>query len=158
VLRYSFAGEYRPIPDLTFALNARAQYAWKPVLSFEEFAAGNYTAGRGYDPGALLGDSGVGTQAEVRFGSRVQTSASKPAAEYYLFWDHAEVRHHDSPIINTLRDHLDSIGGGARVNWDRFVLDAALAVPLTRLDPIRDKKPPVRFLISLTTRLWPWKY
>jgi len=158
VLRYSFTGEYRPIPGLTLALNAKLQYAWKSLLSFEEFAAGNYTAGRGYDPGALLGDSGIGTQAEVRFGSRIPTSASKPAAEYYFFWDHAAVRHHDGPIIVTERSHLDSVGGGARVNWDRFVLDAALAVPLTRLDPIRDKKPPIRFLISLTTRLWPWKY
>ena len=157
VLRYTLTGEYRPIPDLTFALNARAQYAWKPVLSFEEFAAGNYTAGRGYDPGALLGDSGLGTQAEVRFGSRVPVSASRAAAEYYLFWDHAEVRHHDSPIIITEREHLNSVGAGARVNWDRFVLDAALAVPLTHVGPL-NRKPDPRVLISLTTRLWPWRY
>ena len=38
-------------PKLTLALGARAQYAWKPLLSFEEFSAGNYTVGRGYDPG-----------------------------------------------------------------------------------------------------------
>ena len=89
VLRYTAYGELRPIPKLTFALGARAQYAWKPLLSFEEFSAGNYTVGRGYDPGALLGDEGFGTQAEIRFGSRIPTSAASPAIEGYAFWDHA---------------------------------------------------------------------
>ena len=65
VIRFTGYGEYRPIPRLTFALGARGQYAWKPLLSFEEFSAGNYTVGRGYDPGALLGDRGFGTQAEI---------------------------------------------------------------------------------------------
>ena len=68
MLRSSAYGEFRPIPRLTFALGARGQYAWKPLLSFEEFSAGNYTVGRGYDPGALLGDRGWGTQAEIRYG------------------------------------------------------------------------------------------
>ena len=157
VLRYTFYSEVRPVPKLTLALNARAQYSGKAVMSFEEFAAGNYTAGRGYDPGALLGDSGVGTQAEIRYGSRIPVSAGKPAVEGYAFWDHVEVRHHDSPIIITEREHLNSIGAGARANWNRFVVDAALAVPLTHVGP-ENHKPPVKFLISLTTRLWPWKY
>lgn len=157
VLRYTFNGEVRPIPKLTLALNARSQYSGRAVMSFEEFAAGNYTAGRGYDPGALLGDSGLGTQAEIRYGSRIPVSAGKPAVEGYAFWDHVEVRHHDSPIIITEREHLNSIGAGARANWNRFVVDAALAVPLTRVGPA-NRKPPVRLLVSLTTRLWPWKY
>lgn len=157
VLRFTGYGELRPMPKLTFALGARAQYAWKPLLSFEDFSAGNYTVGRGYDPGALLGDSGWGTQAEIRYGSRIPASATRPAIEGYGFWDHASVSHHDSPIISTPREHLDSVGAGARVSWDRFMLDAGLAVPLTRVGAF-DRKPPVRFLVSLTTRLWPWKY
>jgi hemolysin activation/secretion protein len=157
VLRLTGYGEVRPIRKLTFALGARAQYAWQPLLSFEYFSAGNYTVGRGYDPGALLGDSGFGTQAELRYGSRIAVSATKPAVEGYAFWDHANVSHHDGPIILTQRKHLDSVGAGARANWNRFALDAALAVPLTQLGPV-NRKPPVRFLMSLTTRLWPWKY
>jgi hemolysin activation/secretion protein len=145
------------MPRFTVAVGARAQHAWLPLLSFETFSAGNYTVGRGYDPGALLGDTGFGTQAELRYGTRVPVSASKPAIEGYGFWDHAEVSHHDSPILITEREHLNSVGAGARVNWDRFALDANLAVPLTHLGP-ENRKPPVRFLITLTTRLWPWKY
>lgn len=157
VLRYTAYGEFRPIPRLTLALNARAQYASKPVLSFEEFAAGNYTAGRGYDPGALLGDSGLGTQAEIRWGSRIPVSASQPAIESYAFWDHVEVRHHDSPIIVTQREHLNSVGVGSRINLDRFIIDAAFAVPLTHVGPL-NRKPDPKFLISVTTRIWPWRF
>lgn len=157
VLRLTAYGEYRPIPKLTFALGARAQYAWKPLLSFEEFSAGNYTVGRGYDPGSLLGDRGFGTQAELRYGSRIPISASKPAVEGYAFWDHALVRNRDRTVIIAGRKHLNSIGAGARVNWNRFVLDAGLAVPLTRIGPLNKRSDP-RLLVSLTTRLWPWRY
>jgi hemolysin activation/secretion protein len=157
ILRLTAYGEVRPIPKLTLSLGARAQYAWKPVLSFEEFSAGNYTVGRGYDPGALLGDKGWGTQAELRYGSRVPQSATKPAVEGYAFWDHARVGHRDGAIIVTSREYLNSVGGGARVNWDRFVLDAAVAFPLTRIGPLNER-PDTRFLVSLTTRLWPWRY
>jgi len=157
VLRLTSYGEVRPIPKITFALGLRAQYSWKPLLSFEDFAAGNYTAGRGYDPGALLGDRGFGTQLELRYGSRIPISASRPAIEGYVFWDHAQVGHYGSAIVVTQRQHLNSIGAGARVNWNRFVLDAGLAVPLTHVGPFNDKPDP-RLLVSLTTRLWPWKY
>jgi hemolysin activation/secretion protein len=157
VVRMTGYGEVRPMPKLAFSLGLRAQYAWQPLLSFEQFSAGNYTVGRGYDPGALLGDKGFGTQAEIRYGSRIQSSADKPAIEGYAFWDHAHVGHWDGAIIITSRQHLNSVGAGARVNWNRFVLDAGLAVPLTHLGPL-NKKPAPRFLVSLTTRLWPWKY
>src|SRR5207247_9516424 len=115
VLRLTSYGEVRPVPKITFALGFRAQYAGKALLSFEDFSAGNYTVGRGYDPGALLGDRGFGTQLELRYGSRVPISADRPAAEGYLFWDRAQVGHRDGSVIVTQREHLNSIGGGARV-------------------------------------------
>jgi hemolysin activation/secretion protein len=157
VLRYTGYGEFRPISKLTMALGARLQYSGKPLLSFEEFSAGNYTVGRGYDPGALLGDKGFGTQAEIRFGTRTPPSAHRAAFEGYAFWDHASVSNHDKLFVIAGSEHLNSVGGGARVNFDRFALDAALAVPLTRVG-IEDRKPDPRILISLTTRLWPWSY
>jgi len=157
VFRYTMYGEARPIPKLTLALGIRAQYAWKPLPSFEEFSAGNYTAGRGYDPGALLGDMGFGSQAEIRYGSKIPASARRPAIEGYAFWDHALVRNRDVLTVVAGSEHLNSVGGGARVNFDRFALDASVAVPLTRVG-IDDKRPDPRFLLSLTTRLWPWSY
>jgi len=157
VFRSTVYGEFRPVPKLTFALGGQAQYAWKPLLSFEEFSAGNYTVGRGYDPGAIIGDRGWGTQAEVRVGSRVPVSIRKPALEGYAFWDHARIHNLDKLSELEGREHLNSIGAGARISFDRFALDAALAIPLTRIG-VDNKRPPTRFLVSLTSRLWPWSY
>jgi hemolysin activation/secretion protein len=157
VVRGLAYGEVRPIPRVTFALGVRAQYAWQPLLSFEQFSAGNYTVGRGYDPGVLLGDEGFGTQAEMRFGSRIPASATRPGIEGYAFWDHAAVHNRNELVVTPGRKHLDSIGAGARIAFDRFALDAALAIPLTRAG-IDNRRPDPRLLISLTTRLWPWSY
>jgi hemolysin activation/secretion protein len=155
VVRALLYGEYRPVPKLTFALGLRSQYSWKPLLSFEQFSVGNYTVGRGYDPGALLDDRGWGSQAEIRFGSLVPKGPGKPAIEAYLFWDHAKVSGLERLFVVDQPDELDSVGGGARINFDRFAIDAGLAVPLSRVGfPAR--KPAPRFLVSLTTRLWPW--
>jgi hemolysin activation/secretion protein len=157
LLRYSANGEYRPAPHLTFALGILGQHAWEPLLSFEQFAAGNYTAGRGYDPGSLLGDSGFGSQAEIRVGTVVPPATGKAALEGYGFWDYAHVHSRGPVALVEGSQHLDSIGGGVRVNFDRFALDGALAVPLTHIGVDR-KRPGARVLVSLTTRLWPWSY
>ena len=155
-VRGTLYGEFRPVQHLTVAVGARAQYAWKPLLSFEEFSVGNYTVGRGYDPGTLLGDRGFGTQAELRFGSRIPSGPKSAAVEGYGFWDHAAVKNLDKVVLAGTR-HVDSVGAGARVNFNRFALDTSLAIPLTRVG-LDNKKPPKRLLISLSSRLWPWSY
>lgn len=142
---------------VTLALGARAQYAWNGLLSFEEFSAGNYTVGRGYDPGSLLGDRGYGTQVELRVGSRIPRNAKSVAIEGYGFWDHAKVSNLDEFVVVDQPSRLHSIGAGARMLFDRFALDTALAVPLSRIG-IERERPDVRLLVSLTTRLWPWSY
>ncbi|HET9810814.1 MAG TPA: ShlB/FhaC/HecB family hemolysin secretion/activation protein [Sphingomicrobium sp.] len=157
VVRTLLYGEFRPDPKFTFALGVRGQYAWKPLLSFEEFSAGNYTVGRGYDPGALLGDRGWGTQAELRIGSTVPVNAHTPAVEGYAFWDHARVSNLDRLTVVEGSKHLNSVGGGVRVAFDRFMLDTTLAFPLTHVGVLSEKPDP-RVLISLSTRLWPWSY
>lgn len=157
VVRALLYSEWRPISKLTFALGVRGQYSWDPLLSFEEFSAGNYTVGRGYDPGTLLGDRGWGTQAEIRIGSTIPSNAKRAAIEGYVFWDHARVSNLDKLFLLAGSKHLNSVGAGARVNFERFSLDANLAVPMTGVG-VLDKKPDPRILISLTSRLWPWSY
>jgi hemolysin activation/secretion protein len=156
VLRGAAYGEYRPLPLFTAAAAARAQYSAHPLLSFEEYSAGNYTIGRGYDPGAILGDSGVGVQAELRYGSLFPASADSFAFEPFIFFDQAWVWNEDR-LFAVPDEELTSIGGGVRAAWgDRATLALILAVPLDRttFQPDRD----VRLLVSLTTRLWPWSF
>jgi len=156
VLRGSAYGEWRPMPKLTFALDLRGQYSAHPLFSFEEFSAGNYTAGRGYDPGTLLGESGAGVQAEIRYGSAVPERADRFTAEPYLFFDHAWVWNADRLFV-VGRQELSSIGGGVRAAYgDRFRLDLILAVPLDRAG-FQTRTGDPRLLVTFTTRLWPWR-
>ena len=79
VIRAKLSGELALGDSFALAFEPRAQYAFRPVLAFEEFTTGNYTVGRGYDPGALTGDSGVGLRTELR-GPRVPLGASGSGA------------------------------------------------------------------------------
>ena len=155
VARASAYGEYRPVPKLTFALGLRGQYASKSLLSFEEFAGGNYTAGRGYDPGAILGDRGYGVQAEIRGGSLVPASLRDFAGQPFVFLDYARVSNETEDFIAAGRRELLSTGGGLRATWRGFSLDSTLAFPLERAG-FAERKPSPRLLFSVTRRLLPW--
>jgi hemolysin activation/secretion protein len=156
VIRGRLAAESRPFPAVTFFLGATAQYAGDPLFAFEEFSAGNYTVGRGYDPATLVGDSGLGLQAEVRFGRLDPQSPRDLAFQPYVFFDSAWVANEDRLFAVEGREDLHSAGVGLRALWgDRVQLDALFAVPLVATGLMTDEPDP-RFLVSLTTRLWPW--
>jgi hemolysin activation/secretion protein len=156
VMRFEATGEYRPLPRLAFALGARAQWAPKPLPSFEEFSAGNYSVGRGYDPGTLLGDRGAGFQAELRYGTLMPAGPKKVALQPYLFLDAAWVDNKDR-LFTAGRQSLSSAGGGLRAAFgDKATLDVVLAVPLERAGLQTGRGDP-RLLVSLTAGLWPWR-
>ena len=158
LLRFRAAAEYRPAPGLAFVLGANGQYAGKPLLSFEEYSAGNYTIGRGYDPGALLGDRGLGLQAELRYGSLVPRREKGVAVQGFVFADTAWIRNEDVVFAVAERRRLFSVGGGLRAALgDGARLEALAAVPLERAGLQAERGDP-RFLVSLTTRLWPWSF
>jgi hemolysin activation/secretion protein len=153
LVRANAEGEYAIGHDFSIAVLPRAQYAFDPLLSFEEFTAGNYTVGRGYDPGVILGDSGVGVSGELR-GPRYRIKeGSDFRVQPYVFGDVAKVWN-KGPGGN---DRLSSAGGGVRAELgNRFRLDATLAVPLERAG-VQTKRGDPRFLLTLTTRILPWR-
>lgn len=167
VLRAAGYGEFRPSPRVTLSIAPRAQYAPHALLAFEEFSTGNYTVGRGYEPGALTGDSGLGVQTEVRLGSLIPRRADGWALQPFAFFDAARVWNQDrrSPYPRDPQS-LYSAGGGLRARWgNRARIDATLAAPLKGVayyaDPVtqtglRRVKGDVRFLVSLTANLFPW--
>ncbi len=156
LLRGGVYAEYRPVPGVTLALGLRGQLSRDPLLSFEEFSAGNYTAGRGYDPGTLLGDSGIGLQAELRFGSAYPTGPADFAFEPYVFFDQAWTWNEDR-LFPLPRQELSSVGAGVRAAFgDRFRLDVLIAEPLERAG-FQTTRGDTRLLVSLTARLLPWR-
>lgn len=156
LLRFEGAGEYRPVPNIAFSLGVRAQETGDKLLSFEEFSAGNYTAGRGYDPGTLQGDRGIGLQSELRVGSLAPKSPTATAIQGFAFFDYAKVWNEDRLNRFDTRQDLSSAGAGVRAAYgDGLQVELSLAVPLERAG-FETHRPGPRLLLSLTTKLWPW--
>lgn len=157
VVRASGVFDYRPVRGLTFSLQPRAQYSPDKLLSYEEFSGGNYTVGRGYDPGAVIGDSGLGLRGEVRVGSLIARAQGGSAFQPYAFADAAWVWNHDVAYAGLNPQKLVSVGGGVRAGLlDTVRLDAGVAVPLS--DPLGfNVKGKARFMLNLSFQLLPWR-
>lgn len=164
LVRFSGIGEFRPRPTIAFTLAPRAQYTRSALLSYEEFSGGNYTIGRGYDPGARTGDSGVGFQAEMRVGRMSPNSRDDLAFQPFVFFDKAWLWNRRSPVTPLVADpqELSSAGGGVRLVYgDHARFDVTLAKPLQKIPMSTStgevmRRPDTRLLVSLTTRLFPW--
>ena len=101
----------------------------------------------------IVGDSGVGLSAELRGPRAKLFETSEFRLQPYVFGDVARVWNKGPGG----EDHLSSVGGGVRAELgDRFQLDATLAVPLERAG-LQTERGDVRFLLTLTTRLLPWR-
>jgi hemolysin activation/secretion protein len=155
VLRFSGIADLHVARNLTVSVAPRAQTSSGPVLAFEQFTTGNYTVGRGYEPGTLVGDRGVGFQTEVRIDNFRLSSKAQLAAQPYVFADNAWVWNKGaSAAVNPQR--VSSLGGGLRLNWrSRARLDVALAVPTRTVGRIQ--RGDARFLVTLTTNILPWR-
>ena len=155
------AGEidWRPVRNLTFSLAPRAQYAPHALLSYEEYSGGNYTVGRGYDPGAIIGDSGIGVRSEVRVGSLLPRTAGGFAFQPYAFFDYAKVWNEDTAFNGMGGQELYSAGAGVRASIrDAARLDALVAVPLRNAIGAPNARGDVRLLINFTVQLAPWRW
>ena len=164
LVRFNGIAEIGIGDKLAVALAPRAQYGFDKLLAFEQFTAGNYTVGRGYDPSAITGDSGIGIAVELR-GPRMNPFRRTPVTiQPYVFGDAAWTWTRDSDIEGIpgahFEDprHLKSVGGGVRGELsDRAALDMSIAVPLDQVGLFEEhRKPDPRFLLTLTTRLLPW--
>jgi hemolysin activation/secretion protein len=152
VFRVGGIGEVALGRDFALSLSPRLQYSLDALLSFEEFTAGDYTVGRGYEPATLSGDSGVGISAELRGPRILPVKRSRLSVQPFLFGDAAWVwNKHDGDGA----ERLTSAGGGVRAELaDRFRLDGTVAVPLEKAG-FQDRRGDVRVLVTLTTRILP---
>mgnify|MGYP000645744022 CR=1 FL=1 len=146
--------DYRPDPLLTFSLAPRLQYSPDALFGYEQVSGGNYTAGRGYDPGAVIGDSGYGGQVEIAYGSLLPRTPGGIAVQPYGFFDIMAV--HTKGVAGD-PDTISSLGGGVRARLgDRAFVDIFGAVPLER-GPLQTSRGDARLLMNLTVRLAPWR-
>ncbi len=158
LVRVEGTADFRPIPPLRFSLSAKAQYSDDPLPAFEEFSAGNYSIGRGYDPGSVLGDKGYALSFEAAYGSLVPTGPQQLAWQGYVFTDVAWAWNEDPSRAPLNPDRLWSAGAGLRFALGSAMRgDVTLAVPLEKPD-LAAERGDARLLVSLTTRLLPWRF
>ncbi|MBU0825708.1 MAG: BamA/TamA family outer membrane protein [Alphaproteobacteria bacterium] len=152
LLRANALAEWRPHKLFTLSAAPRAQWASDPLLAYEEFSGGNFTIGRGFDPGTIIGDSGVGVALEARYGSFVPANTKAFAVQPFAFFDAAWVWNKDAAFNGLNPQKLYSAGGGMRVAYgDVARLDVTVAVPLNRGGFLANRPDP-RLLVSLTTQ------
>ena len=132
-----------------FALRLRGEGQWTndPLLNFDEYAVGNLTIGRGYDPGANSGDRALAFSAEP---SVTVIDSAKFNLEAYAFYDWVRLENLDPATPQAVRD-LDSWGGGIRAIMSKgLVLDLTYAKPLKPALFTDITRPTERVLVSLT--------
>jgi len=151
LVRANALAEWRPAKLFTLSAAPRAQWANDPLLAYEEFSGGNFTVGRGFDPGTVIGDSGVAVALEARYGSFIPANTESFVFQPFVFFDAAWVWNKDTAFDGLDPQRLYSAGGGVRVAYgDLARLDMTLAVPLNRGGFLTERPDP-RLLISLTT-------
>lgn len=154
VLRAQARLDVRPTPLLVFSFQPRAQWSPDALYSYEQISGGNYTVGRGYDPGATIGDSGVGGKFEVAYGSLVPKTPGGVAWQPYAFFDLMATGTKNLPDDPRT---ITSVGGGVRATLGRQAyLDVTGAIPLER-GPFQANRGDPRILVNLTIQLAPWR-
>ncbi|OHD01053.1 MAG: hemin transporter [Sphingopyxis sp. RIFCSPHIGHO2_01_FULL_65_24] len=152
LVRANALAEWRPVKNFTLSAAPRAQWASDPLLAYEEFSGGNFTVGRGFDPGTVIGDSGVAVSVEARYGSLVPANTESGALQPFVFFDAAWVWNKDLAFAGLNPQKLYSAGGGIRLAYGDFGrLDLTVAVPLNRAGFLTQKPEP-RFLLNFTTQ------
>ena len=94
------------------AINVQGQIAFDRLITGEQIAFGGTQIGRGYDPGAITGDHGLGGSAELRYDIRFADSFVQ-GLQPYVYADAAETwyMHHTLSLPN---QNIFSVGGGVR--------------------------------------------
>ena len=157
VFRASANLNLHPWRWLDLAIAPRMQYASGPVLGFEQFSLGNYTVGRGFAPGSIVGDDGAAFSVEAR-GPVLRFSAnSRLTMQPYAFSDNGWAWRRLTPSPPSPLE-LHSVGAGGRASFRGAAqLDLAVAVPVSTL-PGATSRPPPLFLATFSTTILPWRY
>ena len=129
-------------------IDLRGQWANAPLMAIEEFSFGNYTVGRGYDPGAAAGDSAIAAAVTLS-GFKQQFWNDRIGTELVAFYDIG--RYWNEDATGTPSRTLASTGGGVRLLFNNQVrADITYAHPLDQPRGLGEPRPGARVLFNIT--------
>ncbi len=130
----------------------KAQYAFDPVLSDEEFNLGSIDFGRGYDPKELGGDDGIGTTLELQY-TKPSPWSFLERYQLFAFHDFGVVRQKSNRLVSATEESLASAGIGLRGWFSRGLsVELQVARPLTRASQRADGDKDTQFLMRTIAR------
>jgi len=105
--------------------SGQGQFSFAKLITGEQVAFGGTQIGRGYDPGAITGDDGLGGSLELRYDYRVGKEWLQ-AVEPYVYVDGAQTWYNAEPLGSSLVDqNIASVGGGVRF-WLAYNITGAV--------------------------------
>lgn len=129
-------------------IDLRGQWANAPLMAIEEFSFGNYTVGRGYDPGAAAGDSAIAAAITLS-GFEQRFWNDRIGTELVAFYDIG--RYWNEDTTGTPSRTLASAGGGVRLLFNNQVrADITYAHPLDQPRGLGESRPGGRVLFNIT--------
>ena len=103
--------------DFSVALAGQGQYSFSPLITGELISfGGSQIVGRGYDPGSINGDQGLGGSVELRYDKRLDNSILL-AIEPYAYFDAGRtyyIQDGASMDASLVDQTIASVGGGMR--------------------------------------------
>jgi hemolysin activation/secretion protein len=118
------------------------QWTDDALPAYEEFQFGNYTVGRGFDPGAAAGDRAIAAQLETgaTWSARWAALSAYAYADAGHLWNLDDGGYAASPW---------SLGGGVRLHWRAGQLNLLYAAPRTAAVP-GGRTPDARVLVTFS--------
>ncbi len=148
--KVSMEGESARFHRIRFAGRLEGQIANGPLTTPDQYQIGDLTLGRGYEPGAAVGDDALGGSAEVRIGP--YRGPHNLTFQPYVFADVVRLWSL-TPGAESVRT-LSSAGGGVRIEArGRMTVDLAYAKARTPPLGLGEPTPAGRFLVNVTVGL-----
>jgi hemolysin activation/secretion protein len=145
VFKASFEAQSVTVDHMSLAVRTDMQWAGSPLTSPDQYAFGNLTIGRGYQPGLALSDSVIAGSAELRIGPF--HVAKQLQAQPFAFVDAGRLYSRGLPTYD-----LSSAGGGFRFQVaGKFEMDLVCADPLQA--PPGGARPGPTVLLNVTVGL-----
>lgn len=155
VIRGSVEGFYKIGPVFEMSGKVNAQWANTALLNYDTYAIGNFTIGRGYDPGANTGDRALGFVLEPRANFKID---EKLNGQVFGFYEGVNLWN-IGPNATERDRYIASLGGGARFTLSQAVrFDVTYTHALNRplLTGALSRRPKDRLLASMTIQFVPF--